>query len=71
MLNDRDLEKIQKVVKSTIKEDVDPQFKSVKKSLKRIEKKLDYSIGFLDREYLKLAKRVNITEAKLGVPRPH
>ncbi|KKU65080.1 MAG: hypothetical protein UX88_C0006G0009 [Candidatus Woesebacteria bacterium GW2011_GWC2_47_16] len=40
------------------------------KGLRRIEKKLDKTINFFDREHLQLRKRVETIEHKLEIPAP-
>ena len=54
MLTKTDLNQISKIVKSS--EVV------VTKKIERLEKKLNYAINFLDRDYLKLLHRVEIIE---------
>ena len=43
---------------------------SLEKGLRRIEKKLDKTINFFDREHLQLRKRVETIEHKLEIPAP-
>jgi hypothetical protein len=58
-----DLKAIRGIVKEEISSETSPIRKDVtilKKNVNRIEKKLDYSIDALDREYLSLKKRVDL-----------
>ena len=61
MLSKQDLSDIGKVVKPIIQEELQP----IKKDLKRIEKKMDYMVGTLDREILKDRKRIDKLEEEV------
>jgi len=59
MLTKTDLNEIGKILKSTeIRLD---------KRFDKLERKLDYTINFLDRDYLKLLQRIEKIEEHLGI----
>ena len=66
MLTKGDLNEIGKIVKST-EVRLDKKFD---KGFDRLERKLDYAINFLDRDYLKLPQRVEKIEEHLGIDSP-
>jgi uncharacterized FlaG/YvyC family protein len=41
--------------------------KRINKRFDKLERKLDYTINFLDRDYLKLLHRVEVIEERLGI----
>ena len=59
MLTKTDLNEIGKIVKSTEVR--------LSKRFDKLERKLDYAINFLDRDYLKLLGRVEKIEEHLGI----
>lgn len=59
MLTKTDLSQIEKIVKSTELR--------LNKRFEKLERKLDYAINFLDRDYLKLLDRVEKIEEHLGL----
>lgn len=62
MLTKTDLNEIGKVLKST-EVRLDKRFD-------KLERKLDYTINFLDRDYLKLLQRIEKIEEHLGINSP-
>lgn len=82
MLTKTDLKQIDKIFTKRVKSEneiLKKEFRSeneilrkelkaeMKKGFNRLEKKLDYTINFLDRDYLKLLHRVEVIEEHLGI----
>lgn len=63
-LNSTDLNQIRTIVR----EEIDVHRQETKKGFKRLEKKFDYSVGFLDKQHIALHKRTKHIEAELGLP---
>jgi chaperonin cofactor prefoldin len=64
MLTKTDLNQITKIIKSS-EERLDSKIDKLDKNINRIDGKLDYTINFLDRDYLKLLHRVEMIEEHL------
>ena len=58
-----DLQQITKIVKS----ENGALRKEIKAGFNKLDKKLDYAINFLDRDYIKLLKRIDRIEKHLGL----
>ena len=71
MLSNDDLKKIGEVVDRRIEEKVGPiiekQLRPVKEDISHIRKEIKVIVGFFDREYLDLRKRVERIEAHLNL----
>lgn len=67
MLTKTDLHQITKIVKSenqNLRKDLKAE---MKKGFNTVEKKLDYAINFLDRDYIKLLRRIERIEEHLNL----
>lgn len=67
-LTSSDLKQIRTIVHEEIKDEIAPVRQEMKKGFKRLEKKLDYSVGFLDKQHITLHQRTKRIEAELGFP---
>jgi len=63
MLTKTDLQHITKIVKA---ENESLRFE-MRKGFNKLDKKLEYTINFLDRDYIKLLKRIDRIEKHLGL----
>ncbi|OGM22379.1 hypothetical protein A2961_00755 [Candidatus Woesebacteria bacterium RIFCSPLOWO2_01_FULL_39_21] len=67
MLSKSDLQQITKAFK-TENEVLRNELKSeMRKGFDKLDKKLEYAINFLDRDYIKLLKRIDRIEKHLGL----
>ena len=71
MLTKTDLKQIEGIIQTEttriVKTEINSLRKEMKKGLKKLERKLDYTINFLNRDYLKLLQRVENIEEHLGI----
>jgi hypothetical protein len=70
MLSKTDLKQITKIVKSenqSLEKRMEKRFGGMDKRFDKLERKLDYAINFLDRDYLKLLHRVERIEEHLDL----
>lgn len=65
MLTKSDLEAISKIVKTELKTGLSGSEARLMKELKKVDKKLDLTINFFDKDTLSLRKRVNRVEDEL------
>jgi hypothetical protein len=63
MLTKTDLNQISKVVKT----EADYLESKLNKRFDKLDRKLDYAINFLDRDFIKLLHRVEVIEEHLGI----
>lgn len=62
MLTKTDLNQIDKIVTKRVKFQTQSLGKRLNKRFDKLERKLDYAINFLDRNYLKLLHRTEVIE---------
>lgn len=67
MLSSQDLTQIRNIVQSGVRSEVETLEKKMGKRFDKLERKLDYAINFLDRDYLKLLHRVEKIEEHLNL----
>lgn len=67
MLTKTDLKQIREIVHDEVKSEVTSSEKRINKKIDKLERKMDYAINFLDRDYLKLLQRVERIEEHLNI----